>query len=196
MASSRGTSAEEGVLLLQMEGGWPDDSIGRASDGGALCDGHASLHTQPRTESKVDVRSSRHLTLIRSHMCATPWSGVAPVDARLPRACAEGVLHVMHRKHDCAVVRRYSLRATLLLMSAMRPETLLCSRVSCSTQHLLDAVTSDAFGSELPVGIISLDGASMTLSCIPAAWLCRPSLISVACNTPERFLLNVRPSAV
>ena len=46
----------------QMEGGWPDDSIGRASDGGALCSGHASLHVQPRTESKVDVRSRSLLT--------------------------------------------------------------------------------------------------------------------------------------
>ncbi len=45
-----------------MEGGWPDDSIGRASDGGALCSGHASLHVQPRTESKVDVRSPSLLT--------------------------------------------------------------------------------------------------------------------------------------
>ncbi len=39
-----------------MEGGWPDDSIGRASDGGALCDGHARLHSA-QTDAKVDVRS-------------------------------------------------------------------------------------------------------------------------------------------
>ncbi len=50
--------------MSQMEGGWPDDSIGRASDGGALCSGHASLHVQPRTESKVDVRSCSRFTVI------------------------------------------------------------------------------------------------------------------------------------
>ena len=36
--------------------GWPDDSIGRVSDGGALCDGHASLHSV-HMDAKVDVRT-------------------------------------------------------------------------------------------------------------------------------------------
>ena len=35
----------------------------------------------------------------------------------------------------------------------------------CCTQHLIDAVTSDAFGDELPLGIISLDGDSIYRSC-------------------------------
>ena len=53
-----------------MEGGWPDDSVGRASDGGALCGGHASLHVQPRTESKVDVRTFPQLVRsARLHAC-------------------------------------------------------------------------------------------------------------------------------
>ncbi len=48
----------------------------------------------------------------------------------------------------------------MVLLSATRAVLLLCSSVSCHTQHLIDAVTSEAFGDELPLGIISLDGAS------------------------------------
>ncbi len=47
----------------------------------------------------------------------------------------------------------------------------LCLPVGCSMQHLIDAVTSDAFGDELPLGIISLDGESPTPMRMRACYL-------------------------
>ena len=50
-----------------MEGGWPDDSLGRTSEGGALCDSHARLHTA-QTDAKVDVRLLLHHADVKQHL--------------------------------------------------------------------------------------------------------------------------------